>query len=521
MRLGLAGRRKVGPGIVVLLVVGLLPIGPAFGSAQDIVPNPVGNGVVVTHSGMVLPVREVRDDGFVVTTTCWGEGFVEAGAYIREVDIVLDPGHGGREPGAVGRNGLSEKDLNLKIAQKAAGYLEARGYRVLLTRTSDVEVPVVVRAEIARAVDPDVFVSIHHNSGALHRVREPGTETYHQVDNPESRRLAGILYEQISGALSQYDIVWRDSSFRGANAVIRNRDRKDLYGILQYTPGMTTVITEAAYLSNTAEAQLLADPAVQAVEASAIADGIVRYLTTQDEGSGYNGARITYRRLYSGSPRGCIDSLSDNDAPSDDVFPGRYTDVAGSHRPAVLSLLGSGIPDGTECASDRFCPNDALNRWELAVWLIRVLDGVDPDSTFATWFVDIDPHMWWAPHVHRMAELELSRGCTANPARFCPDNPVTRAQIATLMARAFDLGDHSGVDYTDVPHSPHSANIETVSALGLIEECGVNPLRFCPDQVTTRAQASTILWRLLDLLASDKRPPGELSDGKHPTSGKR
>ena len=489
-----------------LLLGGLLLVGPAPAVAQDLVPNPVGNGVVVTHNGMVLPVREVQDGGFVVTTPCWGEGFVAAGAYIRQVDIVLDPGHGGREPGIVGRNGLSEKDLNLKIAQKAARYLEARGYRVLLTRTSDVEVPIVVRAEIARAVDPEVFVSIHHNNGALHRVREPGTETYHQVTNPESRRLAGILYEQISDALSQYDIVWRDTSFRGANAVIRQRDRKDFYGILQYTPGMTTVLTEAAYLSNIAEARLLADPAVQAVEASAIADGIIRFLTTADEGSGYNGTRITYRRLYSGSPRGCIDTFSGAEAPSQDVFPGQYTDVAGTHRPAIMSLLGNGVLDGTECASDLFCPNDPIDRRDLAVWLIRALDGVEPERTYATWFVDINPRQWWAPHVERMAALELSRGCSVNPARFCPDNPVTRAQMATFMVRAFDLEDQSGVEFTDVSSSPHSADIGAVSALGLIEECGVNPVRFCPDNPVTRGQAATFLSRVQDQLSSDGGP---------------
>lgn len=46
------------------------------------------------------------------------------------------------------------------------------------------------------------------------------------------------------------------------------------------------------------------------------------------------------------------------------------------------------------------------------MWLIRVLDGVEPERTFTTWFVDIDPRQWWAPHVERMAALELSRGCS-------------------------------------------------------------------------------------------------------------
>ena len=181
-------------------------------------------------------MREVRDDGYQVTTTCRNNAFITSGAYISHVDVVIDPGHGGSETGAVGPNGLVEKDLNLSIAEMVRAELQARGFSVLLTRTTDVRMPVVVRADIARALKADAFVSIHHNGGALRRSSDPGTEIYHQANNPDSVRLAGILYEDIHAALSEFEIEWHDTVYQGANALIQSRDGRDLYGILDYTP---------------------------------------------------------------------------------------------------------------------------------------------------------------------------------------------------------------------------------------------------------------------------------------------
>lgn len=158
--------------LLAAVVASQVAVGPV--QAEDIEPGPPGNGVVVTDSGLVLPVREAQEGGYRVTTPCWREGFVSSGTYLAGVDVVLDPGHGGSDYGAIGSNGLSEKDLNLAVAQMAATELRALGYSVLLTRTTDVRMPVVVRSEIARAVDPYVFVSIHHNGGAVRRSSNPG-----------------------------------------------------------------------------------------------------------------------------------------------------------------------------------------------------------------------------------------------------------------------------------------------------------------------------------------------------------
>ena len=74
----------------------------------------------------------------------------------------------------------------------------------------------------------------------------------------------------------------------------------------------------------------------------------------------------------------------------------------------------------------------------MAVWLVRVLDGVDPVVSVSR-FADVDPDEWWAPFVERLAVLGVTAGCATGPARYCPDDVVTRAQMATFLIRAIDM----------------------------------------------------------------------------------
>ncbi|MDE0122889.1 MAG: N-acetylmuramoyl-L-alanine amidase [bacterium] len=499
--------------LLAALVASQVAAGPV--QAQDIEPGPPGSGVIVTDSGLVLPVREAQDGGFRVTTTCWREGFVSSGTYLGSVDVVLDPGHGGSEYGAIGSNGLSEKELNLSVAQMAATELRAHGYSVLLTRTTDVRMPVVVRSEIARAVDPDVFVSIHHNGGAVRRSSSPGTETYHQAHNPDSARLGGILYERIHSALSQYGITWRVTGLRGANAIVRRRDGKDLYGILQYTPGLTSVITEAAYLSNPAEARLLADPDAQETEALAIAHGIIQYLTTESPGSGYNGTVVTSRRLRGGSPGGCVDpplgaeSLPDSTSLYKDVTPGEETS-------AIEALASQGVLSNTDCGPALFCPDGPVQRWVMAVWLVRTLDSDEPEPIEVSRFADIDVSKWWAPYVDRLAALGITQGCSTSPARFCPHDYVRRDQMATFAVRAFQLGGGPASDHIDTIGNPHSVNINAATTAGVVGDCATNPARYCPHLPTSRGETAALLHRATETPTTKTQPPSADKKGNLP-----
>ena len=115
---------------------------------------------------------------------------------------------------------------------------------------------------------------------------------------------------------------------------------------------------------------------------------------------------------------------------------------AGVHQPAVDALEDryEGIFDGTGCGdSDGRCPSEALQRWEMAVWLVRALDGANPAQEATTRFGDVDNGLWWAAYTDRPADLGVTAGCALGPLRFCPDRAVTRAQMATFLARALGI----------------------------------------------------------------------------------
>lgn len=242
--------------------------------------------MIVTPGGVVAAVRSVAADGrYVVTTPCGGSATV-AGTPIGAATVVLDPGHGGDEPGAVGPAGTREKDVNLAVAQEAKRLLEAQGATVVLTRTADYRITLESRAAIATALQPLLFISIHHNAEPDGARAGPGSETYFQIASAASKRAAGLVYEEVERAFATYDIAWVGDSDAGAK-YRRRSDGGDYYGILNRSAGVPAVLSEAAFISNPPEEALLADPAFQAVEAAAITRAVIRFATTTDPGSGF------------------------------------------------------------------------------------------------------------------------------------------------------------------------------------------------------------------------------------------
>ncbi|HAA89909.1 MAG: N-acetylmuramoyl-L-alanine amidase [Thermoanaerobacterales bacterium 50_218] len=185
---------------------------------------------------------------------------------LEDSTVVLDPGHGGSDPGAIGKSGLREKDVNLAVALKAAEILQKQGVKVILTRATDTDVGLRERAEIANKRGADVFVSIHSN--ASYKPDIGGTATYtlardsSAYQREERLYLAQLLQEELVAALGLRDIGVLQENF----------------AVLKYTQ-MPAALVEIAFISNPFEEQLLADPGFQARAAAAIARGIVRFLT--------------------------------------------------------------------------------------------------------------------------------------------------------------------------------------------------------------------------------------------------
>jgi N-acetylmuramoyl-L-alanine amidase len=264
-------------------------------------------GAVVTGSGVVLAILRTNADGsFVARAPCGGEVTVR-GTRLPSAHVVLDAGHGGEEPGAVGPAGTLEKAVNLAIAEETKRQLEALGATVVLTRTADYRITLLSRSAIASSLQPKLFVSIHHNAAPDELRDTPGTETFFQVTSSESKRAAGLVYEELVGAFGGYDITWAADTDAGAK-YRPNMDGGDYYGILRRPAGIPTVLSEAAFISNPAEEALLADPDFQKVEATALRKAIVRFVTTDDQGSGYTDPYPRSEPAGSGGgPQGCED----------------------------------------------------------------------------------------------------------------------------------------------------------------------------------------------------------------------
>ena len=142
---------------------------------------------------------------------------------------------------------------------------------------------------------------------------------------------------------------------------------------------------------------------------------------------------------------------------------------AGEDYDAINLLASRGVLDGTQCSAGRFCPAEPLTRWVMAVWLSRFLDGEDPGAAPKSNFVDVGPADWWAPHVERLAQPGITKGCA--PDRYCPDRFVARAQMASFLSRALGLEAADDPGFEDVGDGVHAASIAAVAAAGIVEEC--------------------------------------------------
>lgn len=178
----------------------------------------------------------------------------------RRAVVVIDPGHGGRDPGAVGRGGLQEKEVVFPIAQDVAALLTQQGLQVIMTRYDDREVDLEPRVQVAEQANATVFVSIHANAISLDRPEVNGAETYHS-GSPEGRRLAQFIQQSLLENLPVRDRQVREARFY----VIRRTS-------------MPAALVEVGFVTGAEDAPMLADPAYRRRVAQAIAQGILRYL---------------------------------------------------------------------------------------------------------------------------------------------------------------------------------------------------------------------------------------------------
>ena len=238
----------------------------------------------VAPSGVTLAVTGVDGETIEVLTPCGDQALLTQGTPIHDVDVVIDPGHGGPvDTGAVASTGLMEKVINLRVSLAVQEVLAERGVSSLLTRTGDYPVPIRIRSEYSDLSGASALVSIHHNAPEAPASETPGVEIFVQNQSPESARLGGLVYESTMATLSQFDVDWDRAPDAGVMTVL-NSDGEDAYGMVR-RPLAPSALVELGYIANTAEAELYADPAYVPAVSAAVADAIVSFLTSEASGS--------------------------------------------------------------------------------------------------------------------------------------------------------------------------------------------------------------------------------------------
>lgn len=301
---------------VVLIPVGGAALAEAPGDAP----------FILAHEGIVMGFTARQDGWLEVVTTCndvaWVEeadvevtphstvGGVPGPSFdISQAVIVLDPGHGDRDWGGVGPNGLAEKRVNLDIAERVRELMSAERAvdwqtgvisvgtgvpafgEVWLTRDrsgpneGDFELGLAFRAELANAAGADALVSIHNNTVPRIDTDIPGTEVFYSVSVEESARLASLIYEELLRSFSSYTADWKGGDLLGARARVDPDTSGDYYGLLRRAE-MPAVIVEGVYIDQPDEEALLETEEFRQSYAEGVYRGIVRFLTTTETGTG-------------------------------------------------------------------------------------------------------------------------------------------------------------------------------------------------------------------------------------------
>lgn len=170
--------------------------------------------------------------------------------------IVLDAGHGGHDPGAVGPTGLTEAEVVLDVAKRARSLLWTEGHNVQLTRVANEYVTLSDRADLANGLGADLFISIHCN--AFTDSKAHGIETWHYAGSVAGEQLAVVMQRELAHRLDRHD--------RGV------KDTKAL-SVLRRTK-MPAVLLELAFITNPDEERLLRSDGVRTLAAVAIYDAV-------------------------------------------------------------------------------------------------------------------------------------------------------------------------------------------------------------------------------------------------------
>lgn len=404
-------------------------------------------------------------------------------AFAAAAKVVLDAGHGGSDPGAVGVNGLYEKDVNLDVVFRLRDELTGRGYEVLLTRERDTALTLAERVEISNKSNPDLFVSVHANSYKDSRTRGSLVlyydKDYPQSDYPPSETMAKLTPE--SKRLAR---LIQDAMVRQAGTADKGLVPSAAY--VTRMGSVPSVLVETAFLSNRQDAELLADGGFRQRLAAGIADGISAYLPASkpdpvpgafaDVSAGHwanaDIAKLKkmgivegeYGRFYperalsraefvtmlerqfplpartadgsgagGASGSGTTVTAATYGGGASSVPAGKPSDLTSAHWAygPLMKAWNAGVLEGYKDGSIR--PDKSLTRGEAAALIDRVIWPDAGQTAASTVFKDVPKTLWSAASINRLKEKGIIQGMA--DGTFAPDRPITRAEMAVLLSR--------------------------------------------------------------------------------------
>jgi N-acetylmuramoyl-L-alanine amidase len=199
---------------------------------------------------------EISDSGTAVPLVAQKEPQKSKKLALKGKTIIVDPGHGGDDPGAMGPGGVQEKDINLKTAKYLAGYLRERGAKVYLTRKSDVRHKLKDIVDFSNRAKGDIYIGMHFNS--IDNPKISGTETHYYT--PQSFKLACAVHNKLLSGIRRED---------------RGIKRTMLYTV--HHTKMPAIIVEPIYMTHFQDGLLIKSKSFQKEVARDIALGVEDY----------------------------------------------------------------------------------------------------------------------------------------------------------------------------------------------------------------------------------------------------
>lgn len=370
--------------------------------------------------------------------------------------IIIDPGHGGSDPGAIGVNGLEEKLVNLDVSLKVRDLLHKEGFETVMTREDDRYISLADRIRFSNRQDADLLVSIHSNSHPNSSARG-GLILYYDSRYPQASYPASpemIHYSKVSELFAQ-QVLDKYISITG----FQNRGLMDSSVYMVRKGNVPSILVETAFLSNWEDAAILADESKRSIIAQGIAEGIKSYTQI--------------------------------------IFPDTVDHWA---RESIMKMHEKGWLQGYK---NYFQPSNALTRAEFVSLMNRVFDfsKLEPiassqDSSTPV-FPDLPQKHWAYEDVMKAAELGLLQGYPDGTIQ--PDSPITRGETAylfNLLMNASNETTKATPIFTDVPADLWSSQaIYALQKLGILT--GYNKTEFKPNYKMLRSEMAVVLDRYL------------------------